>query len=117
MSEDVQLVEELVARIPGFQDLYETHIFNNDSLLPHPFFWEVTQETVSSYLGDAESPDWQQTLQFLEEQAEKGVPEIDKVIVTSFLYNLPFPGSPGHDIVDHLGPVLTRRFAELRPGG
>ncbi|HEY9330721.1 MAG TPA: hypothetical protein VIS09_21190 [Streptomyces sp.] len=115
---DVKLVKDLVAEIPAFEDLYETHVFNQDGVLPHVFFWDVTQETVQSYLGlDVGAPDWWRTLRFLEEQSTRGVPEIDEVVVTSFLEYLPFPGKPGHEIVGELGPVMAAKFAKVRPAG
>ncbi|MEU9951493.1 hypothetical protein [Streptomyces sp. NPDC047939] len=115
---DVQLVKDLVAEIPAFEDLYETHVFNQDGVLPHVFFWDVTQETVQSYLGlDADAPDWRRTLRFLEEQSARDVPGIDEVVVTSFLEYLPFPGKPGHEIVSELGPVMAAKFAKVRPAG
>ncbi|WLQ50653.1 hypothetical protein P8A21_25645 [Streptomyces poriferorum] len=115
---DVQLVKDLVAQIPAFEDLYETHVFNQDGVLPHVFFWDVTQETVQSYLGlDADAPDWRRTLRFLEEQSARDVPGIDEVVVTSFLEYLPFPGKPGHEIVGELGPVMAAKFAKVRPAG
>jgi hypothetical protein len=117
MGRDVQLVQDLVARIPEFDDLYEAHVFNEDGVLPHVIFWDVTQATVDSYLGVEGEPDWRSTLDFLEEQIGLGVREIDEVIVTSFLNYLPFPGKPGHEIVEHLGPVLAERFARIRPTG
>lgn len=126
----VRLVHDLVAAIPAFEDLYATHVFNQDGVLPHVFFWDVTQETVRSYLGpvlgadadsdsdaDTEVPDWRCTLRFLEEQCARGLPGIDEVVVTSFLEYLPFPGKPGHAIVGELGPVLAARFARVRPAG
>ncbi|THA73052.1 hypothetical protein E6R60_25690 [Streptomyces sp. A0642] len=115
---DVRLVKDLVAAVPAFEDLYATHVFNQDGVLPHVFFWDVTQETVRSYLGlDADAPDWRRTLRFLEEQSTRHVPGIDEVVVTSFLEYLPFPGKPGHEIVGELGPVLAAKFAEVRPAG
>ncbi|MER6114782.1 hypothetical protein [Streptomyces sp. NPDC001743] len=115
---DVRLVKDLVAAVPAFGDLYETHVFHQDGVLPHVFFWDVTQETVRSYLGlDADAPDWRRTLRFLEEQSTRNVPGIDEVVVTSFLEYLPFPGKPGHEIVGELGPVLAAKFAEVRPAG
>ncbi|MEU5658086.1 hypothetical protein ABZ802_21090 [Streptomyces sp. NPDC047737] len=119
MTADVQLVKDLVSRIPEFEDLYESHVFDeNGTVLPHVFFWDVTQETVQSYLGaDADAPDWRRTLTFLEAQSARGVPGIDEVIDTSFLEYLPFPGEPGHAIVEELGPVLAAKFTRVRPSG
>lgn len=124
MTPDVRLVKDLVAAIPAFEDLYATHVFNQGGVLPHVFFWDVTQETVHAYLAldadadaDAPGPDWRRTLRFLEEQCARGVPGIDEVVVTSFLEYLPFPGKPGHGIVGELGPVMAAKFARVRPAG
>ncbi|MFC3575994.1 hypothetical protein ACFOZ0_22440 [Streptomyces yaanensis] len=119
MSGDLQLAEDLVARVPEFEELYEAHVENEGGMvLSHVFFWDVTQATVDSFL-DAQpgAPDWRSTLQFLEEQGRREVPEINEVIVTSFLNNLPFPGQPGHGIVEQLGPALAEKFAKIRPSG
>jgi hypothetical protein len=117
MDRAIQLVEDLVSRIPEFGDLYSAHVFDQDGVLPHLFFWDVTQETVASYLGDPELPDWRGTLQFLEEQIEVNVPEVDVVIGTSFLDCLPYPEEPGHGIIEHLGPLMAEKFARIRPKG
>ncbi|MCX5142553.1 hypothetical protein [Streptomyces sp. NBC_00338] len=126
MTPDIRLVRDLVAEIPAFEDLYATHVFNEDAVLPHVFFWDVTQETVRSYLGldgdedgdeGGDALDWRSVLRFLEERSSRGVPEIDEVVVTSFLAYLPFPGKPGHGIVRELGPVMAAKFTAIRPGG
>ncbi|MFF7179477.1 hypothetical protein [Streptomyces sp. NPDC008121] len=123
----VQLVSDLVARIPEFRAAFETHVFHQGVVRPHVFFWDVVQDTVRSFLGPgpdtgptpapAPPPPWRRTLDFLEEQSGRGVLGIDEVIVTSFLNDLPYPHEPGHGIVRELGPVLAARFGRIRPGG
>ncbi|MFF2367937.1 hypothetical protein ACFVU0_35220 [Streptomyces sp. NPDC058122] len=116
MERDVQLVRDLVAVAPGFEDLFDAHVFNEDAVLPHVFFWDVVQETVASFLGGS-GTDWRVTLRFLEEQLRLDVPEVGQVVTTSFLFNLPWPDQPGYGLVDHLGPALSARFAAIRPSG
>ncbi|MER5311448.1 hypothetical protein ABT034_27075 [Streptomyces sp. NPDC002773] len=127
----VQLVSDLVCRIPEFRDVYENHVLHQGGVQPHVFFWDVVQNTVRSFLGEApveapveapgEAPapaaDWRRTLAFLEEQSCRGVLGIDEVIVTSFLGDLPSPQEPGHAIVHQLGPVMAARFVRIRPLG
>lgn len=117
----VQLVSDLVARIPGFRGAYDAHVFSQGCVQPHVFFWAVVQDTVRSFLqqepGEPGAVDWRGTLDFLEEQSRRGVVGVDEVIVTSFLGDLPHPHEPGHAIVGQLGPVMTARFQRLRPGG
>ncbi|MCX5265634.1 hypothetical protein [Streptomyces sp. NBC_00199] len=116
MERDVQLVRDLVAAAPGFEDLFDAHVFNEDGVLSHVFFWDVVQETVASFLGGNKT-DWQVTLRFLEEQLRLDVPEVTTVVVTSFLFNLPWPDQPGYGLVDHLGPAMSARFGAIRGSG
>ncbi|MFI8518514.1 hypothetical protein ACIGEZ_11920 [Streptomyces sp. NPDC085481] len=117
----VQLVSDLVARIPEFRAAYDSHVFTQGGVLPHIFFWDVVQDTVRSFLGDIgeerAAVDWRRTLDFLEEQSCRGDLGIDDVIVTSFLGDLPHPHEPGHAIVQQLGPVMAARFLRIRPRG
>ncbi|MEW2355394.1 hypothetical protein [Spirillospora sp. NPDC029432] len=119
MSGDVRLVEELVARFPILEGAYKAHVFNQNGVLPHVFFWDLVQDVVRSFVSPQteDSVDWRSVLAFLEEQAEKEDPEIDQVIWTSFLWYLPFPGEAGHGIVEYLGPVMSRKFKRMRPHG
>ncbi|MFI9235602.1 hypothetical protein [Streptomyces sp. NPDC053079] len=113
----VRLVEDLVAQVPGFEDAYECHVFNEHGVLSHLFFWDVVQDTVRSYLGegDPDGPDWRRVLAFLEEQTRRRVPGAIEVIVTSFLYDLPYEREAGYGIEAHLGPVMKERYLQLRP--
>lgn len=114
----VQLVSDLVTRIPEFREVHERHVLHQGDVLPHVFFWDVVQNTVRSFLGDApDAADWRRTLAFLEEQSCRGVIGIDEVIVTSFLGDLPSPQEPGHAIVHQLGPVMAAKFVRIRPLG
>ncbi|MFJ8608092.1 hypothetical protein ACIRH0_12950 [Streptomyces sp. NPDC093675] len=118
MSADVQLVEYLVARFPALEDSYSAHVFNEDGVLPHVFFWDVTQDVVNSFVAqDPDALDWRSVLAFLEEQLSRGIPKVNEVICTSFLWYLPNPGDPGYEIINHLGPTMTRKFREMRPHG
>ncbi|MER7945950.1 hypothetical protein ABTY59_00995 [Streptomyces sp. NPDC096079] len=118
VASGVQLVSDLVTRIPEFRGVYETHVFHQGGVLPHVFFWDVVQDTVRSFLGEAPgAADWRSTLAFLEEQSARGVLGIDEVIVTSFLGDLPSPQEPGHGIVEQLGPVMAAKFVRIRPLG
>ncbi|MEU6879741.1 hypothetical protein [Streptomyces sp. NPDC046712] len=114
----VQLVSDLVTRIPEFRGVFDAHVFNQGGVLPHVFFWDVVQDTVRSFLGeDPAAADWRRTLDFLEEQIGRGVLAVDEVIVTSFLNDLPYPHEPGYAIVQELGPVMAAKFGRIRPGG
>lgn len=117
VGDDIALVKELVTAVPEFEDLYEADEFNNGGVLPHVFFWDMTQEVLESYRED-HSPDavWRRTIAFLENRLGRSA-EADTVIGTSFLYSLPWPGTLGYGIVDELGPKLRQMFSSVRAGG
>jgi hypothetical protein len=116
-GDDIALVKELVAAVPDFEDLYEADEFNNGGVLPHVFFWDMTQDVLESYREDP-SPDalWRRTIAFLESRLGQSA-KADTVIGTSFLYSLPWPGTPGYGIVEELGPKLRYMFSQVRAGG
>ncbi|MEU8953529.1 hypothetical protein AB0C93_04410 [Streptomyces sp. NPDC048518] len=116
VERDVQLVRDLVAAVPGFEELFDAHVFNEDGVLPHVFFWDVVEETVASFLGRGET-DWRDTLRFLEDELRLDAPQVNEVVVTSFLLGLPWPDQPGYGLVDHLGRAMKARFAAIRPSG
>jgi hypothetical protein len=116
VDESVELVENLVARFPVLRGNYDAHLFNEGTILPHVFFWDLTQEVVQVFiLGDDATLDWRGVLDYLEEQVKSGNKDIFEVIVTSFLWYMPYPGKPGHGLVQELGPELSRRLLEQRP--
>ena len=117
-EESQTLVCDLVAAFPWFAEAYECHVDHEVGSLPHVFFWDVTRAVVAAFLsGGSHGLDWEGVLGFLEEQTERGVPEVDVVVNTSFLYSLPWPGQPGHALVGHLGPAMAESFERIRPDG
>lgn len=115
ISESVQLVEDLVDRFPELRDVYDSHVFNEGGVLPHVFFWDLTQEVIRAFISTgSETLDWRGVLDFLEERMAVGGPEVVEVIVTSFLSYMPYPAQPGHRLVGELGTVMSRRFEEIR---
>ncbi|QFG24698.1 hypothetical protein [Actinomadura sp. WMMB 499] len=118
MGADVQFVQDLVAEFPYFEETYDAHCYPDEDVYPHVVFWDITQAVVRSFVArGSHALDWRAVLVFLEERVSRDVPEVTVVICTSFLWNLPFPDDPGYGITEHLGPVLARRFQEVRPNG
>ena len=120
VTADADFLHDLVERFPQLSGDYEAHIENNRGPLPHVFFWDVTMAVThacngtDAYYADL---DWRGLIQYLEEIYPMAPPEVKEVIVTSFLYNLPWPAQPGYAIVTELGPVLAGKFRQVRPAG
>lgn len=111
-----RVADALVAAVPDFDYVYSNNIEAYDVFSPGLFFWEVVQVTVRSYLGDRDEPDWRSTLDFLEAAVRSGSPDERKAVAFHFLWNLPDPGEPGHELFGELGPELTRLLDRLRHG-
>ncbi|WP_424210899.1 hypothetical protein ACN20G_01690 [Streptomyces sp. BI20] len=119
MTGDVRLVRELVSEFPLLDDLYQAHLYNHDGqIFAHALFWDLVPEVIESFISDDPGAlDWRGFLGFLDDWFRREDKEANKVIVTSFLWRLPFPGSPGHEIVDHLSPAMRETFRQMRPHG
>ena len=112
-----EFAEQFSRDLPGFDGLYSAHLENEGGSFPHLFFAiDVVHATVGSFLNvPGEDSDWRLTLSYLEDKFGQHIIEVEKVIVTPFLYQLPYEGQPGADIVYSLGPQMKARLAELRP--
>jgi hypothetical protein len=114
------MVRDLVARFPFFEDLYDSHTYPtaDEDVLTHVIFWDITQDVVRAFVAqDPDGLDWRGVLAFLEEWMRREIPDVNVVICTSFLLNLPWPHTPGHGMTEYLGPVMARKFQEIRPDG
>jgi hypothetical protein len=111
-----EFVENFARDLPGFDELLSIHLENQGVILPHVFFGlDVVPATLESYLGrDWDGVDWRSVLSYLEGKFRMHIREVDGIIVTSFLYNLPYEGQPGAEIARFLGPEMKAKFAELR---
>ncbi|MCP2323410.1 hypothetical protein HDA40_001917 [Hamadaea flava] len=112
-----QFIAEMTCRFPGLQGEVDAHVENNDGLLAHVLFWDITSDVLVAFRGDDDGLSWRDALAFFDESYLRGDREVREVLVTSFLLNLPWPDQPGYEIVGHLGPVLAERFVAVRPNG
>lgn len=117
MPDGTKLLGELVRYAPeALDDLYENHLGFYDEPLPQMFFWDMVRSMVGVFESDRGLPvEWQRALDFLEGRCLRGGTEDIRVIVTSFLASLPFPGQAGYGVVEALGPCLRARLDLIRP--
>ncbi len=65
MGDDVKLLEDLVRHVPGLQEVYEIHVFNEGGVLPHLLMADVFDEVLNAFQGtDDADPglDWRAVL-------------------------------------------------------
>lgn len=120
-SSEVRLVERLVARVPGLRQSYDEHVADNDVLMPHVYFGDVTRWVVADFEATRDRPDatggWRDVIEFLEEEYPASDDDAKAVIEQSFVENLPYPGEPGYGIERHLGPELASIYRDERSPG
>jgi hypothetical protein len=120
-TSSVRLVERLVARVPELRPSYDEHVADNDFVLPHVYFGDVTRWVVADFEVTGERPDatggWRDVVAFLEEEYDHSDDDAQAVIEQSFIENLPYPGEPGYGIERHLGARLTAIYRSQRPDG
>jgi len=96
------LVRDLVASAPELNAVLLEHLADNDELLPHVLFGDVTRWLV------ARGPDTA-VLAVLERHMDTGDDEVQNVLVVSFLENL--IGEPGWKAIRRaLGPRLRSQL-------
>ncbi len=108
----VTLVNRLLQLVPELSHVYDAHIDDNDELLPHVFFGDVTRFVVQQVGSGAGEPPAQLIvlLDCLEHSMACGNEDVQKLISVSFL----------EDLVDYvdvvallqglLGPALSREL-------
>ena len=88
MSANASFIEELLRRVPELKAVYDEHLLDNDTLLPHVFMGDVSRFAIA----EAEKPlgraSVSTVLEHLEEGLKSGSDEVKELIVVSFVENL-----------------------------
>jgi hypothetical protein len=86
---DVIYTEELIRSVPALQQIYRAHLQENDELLPHVFFGEVTRFVVTeARKAAAHDSSIARLLHEFEKGLEEGPEEVRELISVSFVENL-----------------------------
>lgn len=78
------LIERLLAAVPDLRPVYDEHISDNDDLLPHVFFGDVTRFAIEN----AATPNVANLLAVLDEGLCDADAEVREVVLASFVENL-----------------------------
>lgn len=106
----------LVERIPALTPIFKEHVENNDEVLPHVFFGELTRWTLSllepttGEIALQRTHDLRDILETLETTYAGGDDELQDLISVSFPEHLPRPGAQGSEIRQMLGPSLSKQL-------
>jgi hypothetical protein len=106
------LVDRVVAVVPGLLGLLGKHRADNDELLPHVFFGDVTRFVVSGFSDHPERrADAEKILALLEEAVASPDEEVQNVVSVSFCENL-LGEKPLEAIRAAMGPRLRDELAK-----
>jgi hypothetical protein len=110
-------VERVTDAVPALGRLAaENRYGDRRDVLVHGFLGDVAFRELDNYRsgGPVAMEEVRTVLALLE--AELGTDRgVDEAIAVSFVENLPYPGEPGADLVDQLGPKLRAELARQRP--
>lgn len=90
MKSNTEFIKTLIAEVPDLQSLYDNHLKENNELLPHVFFGDLTRyvvEKIQSRKREDESF-VKRILSILEEGLNQGSQEVEELIDVSFVENL-----------------------------
>ena len=111
-------VDRLVKQFPFLQKTLEDHLDQNDELLPHVLFGDITRlllrmhsEAVAERRGFKHLED---VLAFLDRTFSDGGDKVQELLSVSFLENLPVRRHNGADLQDLLGPALKAELTRIR---
>lgn len=110
-------VDRLVQAVPSLRQMWDQHRKEFGDQAAEAFLRTLAFVTVNRYLsGDpGASGELGRVLRFLETQFGAD-PDNDRLVVVSFLANLPGPGDPGGRALDLLGPTLRGQLESQRQG-
>jgi hypothetical protein len=116
-------IERLVRAFPELQHTLDEHLKDNDELLPHLFYGDVSRWFVERCLANderaAEFAQWLEgefegKVDSLEDQLQ-GRESVDNLISVSFVENLPWPPDRDADrVAAVLGPRWRRQMLAMR---
>lgn len=112
------LVKRLVEAVPRLRGVYEEHLADNDELLPHVFFAEMTRFLVGQVAGGTAvgRRDVERVIKILEEAFGAGDVEVDSLIALSFVEALE-PRERGYqEIRLMMGPKLKTELKRYEKG-
>lgn len=103
------LIEKLLTAVPELRPVYEEHVSDNDGLLPHVFFGDVTRFAIDN-VG---APSVANLLRVLDEALSDADAEVREVVSASFAENLADEKAALKVMKPKMGLNLRRVFASM----
>jgi hypothetical protein len=118
MRGSISVVKEVASRSPTLEAMLQEHIKDNDEILAHVFFGDITRHVVSLFVASMQSGsslpnELKNILDYVEEAFCQGADDVQELISVSFLENLPSSGEEGAGIRDIIGPNLKKELETI----
>lgn len=113
--------EKLVSEIPELVPLLEEHKLDNDELLPHVLFGDLTRYVSSLHKDSVEGnrradETLKRVLSALEAGMASGIKEVEELIAVSFLENLDWDDPNFQHLKGIFGPNLKKELKNIGGG-
>lgn len=115
-ADAIALLGSIFYKVKEARPVLQNHVFDDDNLIPHLIMGDLAFWVVDRFKtkGNNDSV-CTNIINLLEFAFNMGEQDVDDVITTSFLENLPYPSESGNEIARLLGPKLRSQFAIMRP--
>jgi hypothetical protein len=106
MNSNASFIEELLRRVPDLKPIYEEHLLDNETLLPHVFMGGVTRFTVTEAGNPLMRSSVTGLLDHLENELRIGGDSVKELICVSFVENLLGESTALQVLTPLMGPML-----------
>jgi hypothetical protein len=110
-------VPTLLAELPGFKEIYDAHLRDYDTILPHVLVGDLTRYVIRAYRQMSTDASGQarrvvdRALALLEQAMQSTDAQLQELVSVSFLENLPQADEDYDAIKALLGPHLEKELA------
>jgi hypothetical protein len=88
MGTNASFIDDLLQLLPQLKPIYDEHLADNDTLLPHVFMGDVTRFAVAEAAKPTSRHILERLLGHLELGLENGSEQVKELVVVSFVENL-----------------------------
>jgi hypothetical protein len=113
MKDNASFVEGLLRVVPELRPVYDRHLADNDTLLPHVFMGDVTRFAVAETADATGQAALARLMGYLEDGLKGGGEEVKELISASFVENLLGEKAALQRLKSLMGPSLTKKVEAI----
>jgi hypothetical protein len=109
-------VQRLLAAAPDLWAVYDSHLRNNDELLPYVFMGDVTRTAIARCADGDSDESCTRLLNFLERELSSRDTEAEQLVYLGFCENLLGEARAQGVLVPRMGPLLFKAMKKVGAG-